>query len=178
MKQTWKASHPVEALTPHPDNPRRGDVGAIQDSISAHGFYGAILAQQSSGRIIAGEHRWQAAQAEGLTKVPVVLIDCDDAEAVKIMLADNRTSDVGSYDAQALASLLADQPSLTGTGYTDKDLAALLDETPAGFGDLNTDPIVIESEYQVLVECDGDAHHRKTIAALTEQGYRVRASLA
>jgi DNA modification methylase len=129
VKQTWKASHPVEALTPHPDNPRRGDVGAIQDSISAHGFYGAILAQQSSGRIIAGEHRWQAAQAEGLTKVPVVLIDCDDAEAVKIMLADNRTSDAATYDGSVLASILSDlDGDLIGTGYNDDDLATILEK--------------------------------------------------
>ena len=129
MKQTWKASHPVEALTPHPDNPRRGDVGAIQDSIAAHGFYGAILAQQSSGRIIAGEHRWQAAQAEGLSKVPVVLIDCDDAEAVKIMLADNRTSDAATYDGSVLASILSDlDGDLIGTGYSDDDLATIFEK--------------------------------------------------
>ena len=102
-------------------------MGAIQDSISANGFYGAILAQASSGLIIAGEHRWQAAQAQGLTQVPVVLIDCDDDSAVKIMLADNRTTDLSGYDSDMLIRVLsAEDMALDGTGYTESDLATLL----------------------------------------------------
>lgn len=125
MKQTWKPAYPIADLEPHPDNPRRGDVEAIGESIDAHGFYGAVLVQESRGRIIAGEHRWRAAQAKGMTKLPVVLIDCDDDEAKRIMLADNKLADSAGYDDATLASLLASLDDLTGTGYTDDEMAML-----------------------------------------------------
>jgi hypothetical protein len=71
---------PIGSLKPHPRNPRRGDVGAIQASIGHHGFYGAVVAQRSTRRILAGNHRWLAAQAAGLTEVPVAWVDVDDEQ--------------------------------------------------------------------------------------------------
>lgn len=52
-------------LKPHPRNPRQGDVGAIYQSIEANGFYGAIVAQRSTGYILAGNHRYKAAAEAG-----------------------------------------------------------------------------------------------------------------
>ena len=48
MKQTWKPAYPIAELTEHPDNPNRGDVELLRDSIEHHGFYGAVLVQKSS----------------------------------------------------------------------------------------------------------------------------------
>ena len=45
------------ALRPHPRNPRRGDVDAIEESIAENGFYGCVVAQRSTGYILAGNHR-------------------------------------------------------------------------------------------------------------------------
>lgn len=137
MKQTWKPAYPIDQLEPHPDNPRRGDVEAIGESIDAHGFYGAVLVQESRGRIIAGEHRWKAAQAKGMTKLPVVLIDCDDDEAKRIMLADNKLADSAGYDDAALAALLKSLDDFDGTGYNDEDLERLSRVTAASEADWN-----------------------------------------
>jgi hypothetical protein len=52
---------PVDSLETHPRNVNQGDIGAIYESIGANGFYGAIVAQKSTGRILAGNHRNQAA---------------------------------------------------------------------------------------------------------------------
>ncbi|WP_171074370.1 ParB N-terminal domain-containing protein [Nonomuraea basaltis] len=117
---------PVVDLEPHPENPHRGDVDVIGDSIDENGFYGAVLVQRSRMRIIAGEHRWQGAQARGLAEVPCVLLDVDDERAKKILLADNRTAALGYEDPDALAALLASlDDDLAGTGYSDDDLADL-----------------------------------------------------
>lgn len=43
------ATLPVDALEPHPDNPRRGDVDAIAESIRHNGFFGAVLVQAPRG---------------------------------------------------------------------------------------------------------------------------------
>jgi len=81
----------IDSLRPHPRNPREGDIGAIHQSINNNGFYGSILAQQSTGFILAGNHRWQAMLQAGATEIPVTWIDVDDDHALRILLADNRT---------------------------------------------------------------------------------------
>lgn len=126
MKQTWRAAFPIDELEPHPDNPNRGDVDTIAESIDANGFYGAVMVQESRKRIIAGEHRWRAARQEGMTKLPVILVDCDDDEALRIMLVDNRSAEKANRDDDILARLLSSLPELTGTGYDDDDLATLV----------------------------------------------------
>lgn len=123
-------------LTPHPDNPRQGDVGAICESIAANGWYGALVVQRSTGRIIVGNHRAVAAAQLGIERVPVVWLDVDDRTALRILLADNRTSDVADYDKAALADLLlgmaGDDPALLdGTGYDADAVEKLLLETGA-----------------------------------------------
>ena len=119
----------LDELTPHPANPRQGDVGAIHQSIEANGFYGAVIVQKSTGYVLAGNHRMQAAAHAGAKSLPVIEVDVDDATATRILLADNRTNDVATYDQDALAGLLkslAEDGGLAGSGYDGDDVDALL----------------------------------------------------
>lgn len=120
----------VGDLVEHPSNPRRGRVDAILESIEANGFYGAVVAQRSSGYVLAGNHRLQAARSAGITEVPVFWVDVDDDRAARILLADNRTNDLAGYDDSALVDLLkkldASPLKLTGTGYDGAALDELL----------------------------------------------------
>lgn len=119
----------VKAIKPHPQNPRVGDVRAIVESIETNGWYGYIGVQRSSKLIVVGNHRYQAALDLGMTEVPVVWFDVDDATASRILLADNRTSDLSGYDDKALTSLLSDlavNNTLSGTGWNGDDLEDLL----------------------------------------------------
>lgn len=68
----------VGELKPHPKNPRKGDTAAIQASIEANGFYGVVVAQRSTGFVLAGNHRLLAARQVGLETVPVVWGDVYD----------------------------------------------------------------------------------------------------
>ena len=119
----------LDELHPHPANPRQGDVGAIHQSIEANGFYGAVIVQKSTGYVLAGNHRMQAAAHAGATSLPVIEVDVDDATATRILLADNRTNDLSTYDQDALAALLtqlAKAGELDGSGYDGDDVDALL----------------------------------------------------
>ncbi len=126
----------IEAVRPHPSNPREGDLDAIQESVEANGFYGALIVQRSSGYILAGNHRWQAARASGLTEIPVIYVDIEDDEAERILLADNRTNDRAKYRENQLGDLLervAMRPAgLAGTGYDPQDLRQLLGRIAKG----------------------------------------------
>ena len=122
---------PVGSLSEHPSNPRQSDVGAVADSIMQNGWYGTVVAQKSTRRILAGHGRVNAARHLGLESVPVFWVDVDDDRALRILLADNRTNDVASYDDQALADLLTDlsqgtERGLAGTGFDGAALDDLL----------------------------------------------------
>lgn len=115
----------VKKLTRHPDNARRGNVSVIKDSIKTNGFYGAVVAQKSTGRILVGNHRFQAACELGMTEVPTIWVDVDDEQARRLMIVDNRTTDIASYDDQLLLELLEQLPDLSGTGFDNDDLLDL-----------------------------------------------------
>lgn len=128
----------VETLLPHPKNPRRGNIPAIRKSIETNGWYGALVVQRQTRYVLAGNHRLEAVRQMGWISVPVLWLDCDDKTAEKILLADNRTSDLATYDSDSLAALLVglrDDDGLLGTGWTDDDYKRLLsreEDEPTG----------------------------------------------
>ena len=102
---------PIDSLKPYPLNPRRGNLRAIQESLTINGQYRPIVVQQNSNLILAGNHTWQAAKNLGWSEIAVSFVDCDDKAAKKIVLADNRTSDLGSFDDSMLLELLEELES-------------------------------------------------------------------
>jgi len=124
------ANTPVKKIKLHPANPRRGDLGSIAESIAHNGFYGHIVCQESTGYILAGNHRYQALLQLGADKVPVCWVDVDDEEALRILLADNRTSDLAHTDPAELYAILQrlaeSDKRLLGTGYKHDDTQSLL----------------------------------------------------
>jgi DNA modification methylase len=122
---------PIDSLVPHPMNPNVGSLDAIEESVDEVGSYSVIFAQQATSRILAGEHRWRTLQRKGATTAPVVYLDVDDAQALRILLADNEIPRRHSRpDERAMAAALqalAEQTGhLRGTGYDVKAQAALL----------------------------------------------------
>ncbi len=130
LNTEYVAACPVTSVRKHPSNPRQADVGAIYTSIDQNGFYGALIVQSSSGFILAGNHRYDAALHAGAEAIPVIFVDCTDAEAKRIMLADNRVSDIASYDMAGLAEILQEiqreSGTLLGTGYDEDAYGNLL----------------------------------------------------
>jgi len=75
---------PVNSLVPFAGNPRRispSGLAKLQRSVESFGFVNPILAQRGTNMIIAGHQRLKAAQAAGLSEVPVVWLDMDDVTA-------------------------------------------------------------------------------------------------
>jgi ParB-like chromosome segregation protein Spo0J len=119
----------IDTLERHPENPRQGDIGAISTSITENGWFGTVVAQISTRRVLAGNHRLQAAALAGLKSVPVFWVDCDDTQARKILLADNRMSDLASWDEPYLADMLqvlSQEDAISGTGFDVQDIEDIL----------------------------------------------------
>jgi hypothetical protein len=111
-----------------------------------------------------------------VTQVPVIWVDVDDKAARRILLADNKTNDVAGYDDKALATLLEAARSdddLVGTGYTEDDLEKLLGD----MGDeilANAEPNVGALRYQVVVDCEGEAHQAELLGRLESEGLKCK----
>ena len=119
-----------DSLKPHVNNPRSGDLDAIAESLRVNGIYRPIVVA-ADGTILAGHHLWHAAGSLKYAEVPIVRlpVDPNSETARRIMLADNRTSDLGRYDDAALAEILQSldaDAGLIGTGYSADDLSDLL----------------------------------------------------
>lgn len=131
--ETEKVS--IDDVRPHPKNVRQGDIGAICESLQAHGQYRAIVVQSSTGHILAGNHTWKAAKQLGWSEITAHFIDCDDDQAMRILLADNRANDLASYDDAALAALLHElsitDAGLAGTLFDGDALDDLIDKIGA-----------------------------------------------
>jgi DNA modification methylase len=80
--------------------------------------------------VLAGNHTLEAAKDLGWTEIAATLISCDDEQARRIVLVDNRTNDLATYDEAELAALLTELPSFDGTGYDQAALDELLDSLP------------------------------------------------
>ena len=117
---------PIDSLTPYQDNPRRGDLEAIKESLAVNGQYRPIVANRRTGEVLAGNHTLRAAEQLGWTRIAVTWVDVDDETARRIVLVDNRSNDLAGYDDALLASILEDLPDLEGTGYDQAALAELL----------------------------------------------------
>jgi hypothetical protein len=170
----------TDDLRPHPSNPKNGDIDAIAESLRVNQQYRPIVIAQD-GTILAGNHTYMATMSLGRDRIAAVRlpISPDSPEALRIMLADNRTADLGNYDDGVLAELLATldgmESGLLGTGYDQDDLAkmlASLDEP------LDLDGHPYGNVYMLIVTCRNEKEQTDLITELNDRGINVRAGLA
>ncbi|HEY9057600.1 MAG TPA: ParB/RepB/Spo0J family partition protein [Aurantimonas sp.] len=121
----------LDRISPNPNNPRRrfdeADLNDLAASIKNHGVVQPLLLRPKPGQpesfeIVAGERRWRAAQAAGLSEVPVVLRDIGDRQSLEIAIIENvQRADLNAVEeAQAYETLIDEH------GYTQSDLADVL----------------------------------------------------
>ena len=174
---------PINSIRPHERNVNHADLDALRESIETNGFYGFIVVQQSTVKILAGNHRYRLAKEEGATEIPVSFIDVDDQTALRILLADNRIARLGFDDSDALATLLQsikdEQGMLVGTGFDDAALQEMLHELGRDSRGGSTDedamvplpqsPISVPGDLYLLgphrLLC-GDATNQQTVSRL------------
>ncbi len=122
---------PLDSLRPHPNRPRRiskAGLKKLQVSIQRFGFINPVIVQRHTKLVLAGQNRIDAARALGLSEVPVVWVDLDDAAAQAFIVADNRTAKESSWDLdklQEVTSGLDAEANVQATGFNDGELRLL-----------------------------------------------------
>jgi ParB-like chromosome segregation protein Spo0J len=168
-------SVPIASLSSYPLNPRRGDIEAIAQSLKAHGQYRPIVVQYGTNFILAGNHTYKAAKKLGWKKIKVTYVDVPEERAKQIVLADNRLTDLATYNEPLLKNLLSSLPDLEGTGFSEADVANLdrlisgLETSPvSGSKPLPKDPEVKIAAWRFTV--DPDAYGAWDEQAIAEFG--------
>jgi ParB-like chromosome segregation protein Spo0J len=149
---------PVSGLVPYGDNPRRGNIDVIIESLARHGQYRPIVVRAKTFEVLAGNHTLAAAKELGWSEIAATFVDVSDDEAARIVLVDNRAADLGTYDDEVLAQLLSSLPDLDGTGFDAEDLATLLalQDPPVRGLDLDTALAEADASAWPWVNCQLD----------------------
>ena len=96
----------VDQLKPDPANARRHSkkqIRQIADSIKTFGFNVPILTDRE-GKVVAGHGRLLACRLLGITEVPTLCLDhLTAAQARAFMIADNRLTEIATWDDRLLA---------------------------------------------------------------------------
>jgi len=147
-KLQWDANMNVELrptgqIKPYERKPRNNDkaVAAVAESLQQYGFRQPIVVD-NDGVIVCGHTRWKASQKLGLTEVPVhVATDLTPEQIKAYRIADNKTSDLSSWDLELLPIELADLQALdvdlSLLGFSVEELGKLLN---GGVADGQCDP--------------------------------------
>jgi ParB-like chromosome segregation protein Spo0J len=167
----------IDSIETHPKNVRQGDIGAISESLKAHGQYRPIVVDKRTNRILAGNHTWKAAKSLGWTQINAGYIETkDDDEALRILLADNKANDLATYNESELIELLkqlADtDEGLLGTLFDGQELDDLIsDDQQNQLGD----QVFFAEKYQVVIECKDENQQSELLQRLYDEGLTVRA---
>lgn len=141
----------IAGLLPDPANARKHDernISGIMGSLTRFGQQKPIVIDKS-GVVVAGNGTLVAAQRLGWTKIKAVRTDLTGSQLTAYGIADNRTSELASWDDKVLSDLLR---SLDAEGFDVKDIGfniedyfrqdvdySILGEGSAGGTDKSTD---------------------------------------
>lgn len=166
----------IKEIQPNKGQPRKRfkaeELAELTDSIKQNGVLQPLLVRRSGDHyeIVAGERRYQAARAAGLTEVPVVIREISDDDVFKLALIENlQRSDLTPLEeARGYRQLIKDK------GLTQEELAKILSKSRSAI--TNTIRLLdLPKEVQELVdEGNLSAGHARAILAVPSEDGRIR----
>lgn len=123
---------PVAHLIANPRNPRKHSDDQIQRlmaSLRRDGQTLPVLARKANRMLIAGHGITRAMAQLGWETASVMLLDVDQAAADRIMLGDNRLSDLSTTDQERVTELMReiDAADWLAAGFSEVEAAKLLE---------------------------------------------------
>lgn len=110
----------LDQISPNTEQPRkdRGDLKGLTESVREKGVLEPLLVrylpESEKYMIISGERRYFAARAAGLTEVPCIEKDADDAETLELALIENlHRKDLTPFEEADGIQALGDRFALT-----------------------------------------------------------------
>jgi len=160
---------PIEKIEPNAGNPRRdaGDLQRLTESVRELGVLNPLLVRflPDSGKygIISGQRRYQAASAAGLSELPCIEKDVDDAEAIEIALTENLHHKELTSSEQAIWI-----HELARLGMTHEEIARRVGKLPLSITSSSVGPHPETAEAMIPVIAGGNLDGANNAVYLTE----------
>lgn len=182
---------PIDTLHFDPANAVTHDeanLDGIRGSLAVYGQVKPIVVRRANNVVIAGNGTLAAALSLGWTHLAAVFVEMDGATAAGYAIADNRTSDLHTWDKEALDKLLRE----VSTG-NDERLDAMLSElakekklvpddenegsngTNDDAADAAEDADTADQQLQLLVICQSAEQQAELLERFTSEGLECRA---
>ena len=168
-----------EEIKPDPTQPRKDfqedSLNELASSIKEHGILQPLLVRPAGDgiyMIVAGERRWRAAKLAGLAKVPVVIKEMTDQEAMSNALIENlQREDLNPVEEAEGYKQLADA-----TGMTQEQIARSVGKSRSSV--TNSMRILSLPEEVIKLVKDGSlsSGHAKAILGIADNESRIAAA--
>jgi ParB family chromosome partitioning protein len=179
----------VDLIDPNPFQPRRAFPQAglkeLADSIRASGVVQPVLLRRADARyqLVAGERRWRAARLAGLEKIPAVVRDLTDEQALELSLTENLLrEDLNPMEVAHGLDALQQKHGLTheeiaqrlGVNRSTVTNTLRLLRLPEAVQDMVTDGELSAGHARALLGLDSAAAQTRLARTIVEKGYSVR----
>jgi ParB family chromosome partitioning protein len=174
----------IHLIKPGKYQPRRRfndeQLGSLIDSIKTKGIIQPLVVRPLvvDGRqiyeIIAGERRWRAARTLGLEKVPVVIKECDDREALETAIIENIQRD----DLTPIEEAEAYQRLMNEFDYTQEELARSIGKSRSHVANMLRLISLPENIKELINEGKISAGHARTLIKAPNMDEMVQAIIS
>lgn len=169
----------INIIEPNRNQPRKqfDDEGIeeLADSIRKYGLIQPLLVQKKGDyyEIIAGERRWRASKEADLKKVPVIIKDYSDSEALKVSLIENlqRENLNAIEEAQAYQILKKEY------GLKQDEIASSVSKSRAAITNTMRLLKLDERIQNLIVEDQITSGHGRALLAIADKEVQYKAAL-
>jgi ParB-like chromosome segregation protein Spo0J len=170
-------SRKISELYNDPNNARKHDeknLKAIKGSLKKFGLQKPIVIDLKD-IVIAGNGTLEAARQLGWTEIDCVVTELDNFNATAFAIADNRTSDLSTFDEMILGSTLQalreDGFDLGEIGF---DLSALEPPTEENGEGEEAESEPKEKPLTLLISCKDEDEQQMIFLELRDRGFKVK----
>lgn len=173
----------TEQIIPYErETKRHGEeqITKLRESLRAFGFVRPLLIDEAD-RLVYGSGVLAAAKAEGMAEVPCnVAHGLTEAQRRGYTQADNRLSELGTWDEESLRAELADLAGLgldleiMGFSADDLGLQDQEEEAEDKAAEKSGDNFHYKEQYGVIVMCADEAQQQEVYEDLTARGYECK----
>jgi ParB family transcriptional regulator, chromosome partitioning protein len=181
---------PVDLISPNPKQPRRhfdqDALKALAGSLGERGVLQPVLVRPRPGgsyELVAGERRWRAARIAGLERIPAIVREREDAEALEAALVENMArEDLNPIEEARACAALVEELGLTREDVGRRvgrsrvavsNLVRLLDLPDEAIALLQSGALS-EGHGRALLLAHDHAERRRLAGEAAEQGWSVR----
>jgi hypothetical protein len=167
----------ADTLRPHPRNWRthpHSQQDAMRGILAEIGYADALVARElpdGSLQLLDGHLR---AELTPEALVPVLIVDVNDDEALKLLATLDPLAAMAEADARMLRGLVDEVT--TDNEALGALLASLAAENPlpGEIGEAPLDDMTLAASYQIVVQCGDENEQRELFERLTSEGWKCR----